>query len=318
MPDLSLASDNRSDRPLMPTIQHRSLLGLSLVSLLLSSAQVANAAEGALDFSLVAQQPVDEPASPLDRAVVQNDAARSQAPPSLPSASNTLVLSFDPPLAPHPPKDTPRLPYPIDPQAALFEGDTHSLVAKAIGSAEGTRTPEGGKTAAYYGHRDPGNGAWNLGSFSYQHGAQSPEEADTQQLHCLHDQAQVLRQQAEQHHLQLTIEEELNGIDLANQAPAAALDRGYIDWLQQAHELGMTGAEAILWARTRSFLDPDSGRWNAPGLGNTVAQITHDQERRMQAIARAITAHRQRPPATVSVSDRVSEAILFQNPLGSQ
>ena len=47
---------------------------------------------------------------------------------------------------------------------------------------------------------------------------------------------------------------------------------------------------AIAWARTRSFLDPDSGRWNAPGLNNDVRTISADQERRQQAIARAIAA----------------------------
>lgn len=71
----------------------------------------------------------------------------------------------------------------------MFEGDEHSLVAIAIGSAEGTRTPEGNKTSAYYGHIDPGNGVWNLGSFSYQHGAASPEAADQQQLKQLQAQA---------------------------------------------------------------------------------------------------------------------------------
>ena len=60
----------------------------------------------------------------------------------------------------------------------FFEGGGDSLVAKSVGSAEGTRTPSGGYTRAYYGHVDPGNGVWNLGSYSYQHGAVSPQEAD--------------------------------------------------------------------------------------------------------------------------------------------
>lgn len=173
----------------------------------------------------------------------------------------------------------------------LFEGGTDSLVARAVGSAEGTRTPEGHKNPAYYGHVDPGNGVWNLGTFSYQHGAQSPEDADDRQLRRLQTQTEKLRQKALNHGLQLSQEELLNGIDLANQAPLAALDRGgYIDWLKEAHKLGMTGSEAIVWARTRSFIDPDTQRWNAPGLGNNVYSISHDQERRANAIARAITA----------------------------
>jgi hypothetical protein len=50
----------------------------------------------------------------------------------------------------------------------------------------------------------------------------------------------------------------------------------------------MPEAEAILWARTRSFLDPDTGRWNAPGLGNTVQHISADQARRQAAIAQVL------------------------------
>lgn len=181
--------------------------------------------------------------------------------------------------------------YSFDNFYSLFEGGTESLVARAVGSAEGTRTPEGHRNPAYYGHADPGNGVWNLGTFSYQHGAASPEEADDKQLRRLQTQTEKLRQIALHQGLQLSQEELLNGIDLANQAPLAALDRGgYIDWLKEAHGLGMQGAEAIVWARTRSFIDPDTQRWNAPGLGNNVYSISHDQERRANAISRAIAA----------------------------
>ncbi|MEM1311685.1 MAG: hypothetical protein AAGF98_19655, partial [Cyanobacteria bacterium P01_H01_bin.153] len=174
---------------------------------------------------------------------------------------------------------------------SVFEGGTDSLVAWAVGSAEGTRTPEGHKNPAYFGHVDPGNGVWNMGTFSYQHGASTPEEADEKQLRRLQSQTKQLQQQAHDKGLDLSQEELLNGIDLANQAPLAALDRGgYLDWLKEARQLGMTGSEAIVWARTRSFIDPDTQRWNAPGLGNNVYSISHDQERRANAISRAISA----------------------------
>ncbi|MBE9103279.1 hypothetical protein [Vacuolonema iberomarrocanum] len=174
---------------------------------------------------------------------------------------------------------------------SLFVGGAESVVARVVGSAEGTRTVEGLRTSAYYGHTDPGNGVWNLGSFSYQHGAASPEAADERQLQRLQRQTQTLLSRAAAFGLELTLEEQLNGIDLANQAPEAALDRGgYIDWLAEAHKLGMTGQDAIAWARTRSFLDPDTQQWNAPGLGNTVQGIARDQERRMRAIARTLAA----------------------------
>ncbi|MEM8604695.1 MAG: hypothetical protein AAGF24_12780 [Cyanobacteria bacterium P01_H01_bin.121] len=173
----------------------------------------------------------------------------------------------------------------------IFRGGVESLVARAVGSAEGTRTPEGHKTKAYFGHVDPGNGVWNLGTFSYQHTAQTPEEADAKQLRRLQSQSLALKQKAHAHNLVLSLEELLNGIDLANQAPMAALDRaGYVEWLAEARKLGMTGSEAIIWARTRAFIDPDTQRWNAPGLGNNIHSITQDQSRRVDAVARAVRA----------------------------
>lgn len=177
---------------------------------------------------------------------------------------------------------------------ALFARDSDSLVAIAVGSAEGTRGPDGSKNPAYHGHVDPGNGVWNLGSFSYQHGANSPEEADAKQLARLRSQAETILSKAEAKGLNLSLEERLNGIDLANQAPKAALDaQGYIDWLADAHAQGMTGSDAILWARVQSFIDPSTQTWDAPGLGNSETRITQDQERRMLAIAKAIALYLQ-------------------------
>jgi len=200
----------------------------------------------------------------------------------------------------------------------IFEGGAESLVARTVGSAEGTRTAEGLRTPAYYGHKDPGNGVWNLGSFSYQHGAKSPEAADERQLARLQTQAATLQQKAAAKGLALTLEEHLNGIDLANQAPMAALDRGgYIDWLADAKKLGMTGAEAVLWARTRSFLNPDTQQWNAPGLGNNINSISRDQERRMQAIARALSSYQAQKPSTGS-PDPLASLPGTQSPVTNQ
>jgi hypothetical protein len=178
-------------------------------------------------------------------------------------------------------------------------------VARAVGHAEGTRTAEGGKTRAYHGHVDPGNGVWNLGSFSFQHCREiyyrcsTPEAADTHQLRRLQAQAQQLQQRADWLGIDLTLEQKLNGIDLANQAPAAALGNpGYVEWLKQAEEKGMTGGDAILWARVLAYWDPGQKRWNAPGLGNSEPTITHDQNRRMTAIARALSLYEQQETQT--------------------
>lgn len=171
---------------------------------------------------------------------------------------------------------------------SLFSGGSDSLVARTVGSAEGTRTPTGDRTSAYSGHTDPGNGVHNLGTFSYQHGASDPEEADKKQLKRLRQQTETLQKKAKDLGLELTQAELLNGIDLANQAPQAALDRGgYVERLAEARQQGKAGDAAILWARTQSFIDPDTQQWNAPGLGNTAENIERDQQRRMEAIAAA-------------------------------
>ncbi len=211
-------------------------------------------------------------------------------------------------------------------QANIFVGGSDSLVARTVGHAEGTRTANGSKTRAYYGHSDPGNGVWNLGSFSYQHAAQSPKEADEKQLQRLQAQAETIRQRAAEHRLNLSLEEELNALDLANQSPLAALDTpGYVEWLKQAHDRGLAGSEAVLWARTQSYWDVRRNRWDAPGLGNSEGHITHDQNRRLTAIARALDTYQQQQVARRQAADpqdkvadkppqeQMADRIIFQD-----
>lgn len=226
--------------------------------------------------------------------------------PNLPPSNNpltlepkTIALTFD--LAPlGPPALVPELQsieLALEPWSNLFVGNSDSLVARAIGNAEGTRSATGGLTRAYYGHRDPGNQVWNLGTFSYQHGASSPGEADQRQLKRLQSQVQVLQKRALKHGLTLSLEETLNGLDLANQSPLAAIGRvGYVERLAEAKAKGHAGAEAIVVARTRSYINPETQRWNAPGLGNTEASIRRDQERRTLAVAQALAAYQRERP----------------------
>jgi hypothetical protein len=259
-----------------------------------------------------------EPAEPAQAGTIRpaEPVVPSQAPPTRkPSAARKPVeLGFT--LPPSEPLYEPERSMPHAPATAktddavasgmlegLFTGDVNSLVAKAVGSAEGTRTPTGDRTRAYYGHTDPGNQVWNRGSFSYQHSAKSPEDADQKQLQRLANQSLIIEARAADYGLHLTVEEKLNGIDLANQAPKAALDRGgYIDWLAKAKQRGMKGADAVLWARTRSFINPVTQRWDAPGLGNTAERIERDQARRMEAIARAIAANQEAVDEAVKVA----------------
>lgn len=169
--------------------------------------------------------------------------------------------------------------------SVLFKNGSESLVARAVGLAEGTRYTWGGRTPAFKGHVDPGNGVWNLGTFSFQHEAKGPEDADRQQLQVLMKQYSQLLSEAKAVGLTLPLEDALNAIDLCNQAPAACLeDQGYVDWRLTAAKRGLKGFDAIVFARSRSFLDPGTGRLNASGLGNNFPSVIDDQGRRATAI----------------------------------
>ncbi|MDY6938258.1 MAG: S-layer homology domain-containing protein [Cyanobacteriota bacterium] len=159
----------------------------------------------------------------------------------------------------------------------------------AIGMAEGTRTVDGRPTANYAGHRDPGNGKWNLGTFSYQHGAPNPQEADMLQLQRLYPHVVALEQTAEAYGIELSVMELVAGVDLANQAPLATPH--YIGWLQRAYNSGYTGLEAILEARSYSFINPDTGRLEAGGFRNNWQTLRRDQARRLAAMYYTLQAH---------------------------
>lgn len=185
----------------------------------------------------------------------------------------------------------------------LFHGGSESLVARTVGAAEGTRNPDGSKTSLYEGHVDPGNGVWNRGTFSYQFGNTenlSPEEADRRQMAKIKRiYESVMLSKAEQHGVSpLTLAEEINGIDLINQAPLTVTEEGgYIERLAEAKkEKGLQGEAAILEARVWSFWDGTKGGWDAPGLRayddlGKEASIRHDQQRRMNMIEEALTAY---------------------------
>jgi len=308
---------------------------LRLLSLLLSLATLCAAAPsvradngGALDFGVhKSDTAVTVAALPAAFEPLPGDVAVSPTP----AVPQSPAVSFDLPTATvsaaTPTPATTPVPKPtVDGTDDFFTGGSDSLVARTVGHAEGTRTADGSKTRAYYGHSDPGNGVWNLGSFSYQHGAKSPEDADDKQLARLKRQRETLRQKAAAAKLQWSREEELNALDLANQAPLAALDTpGYVDWLKQARDRGLTGSDAVLWARTQSYRNPRTGRWEAPGLGNTEDGISHDQNRRLTAIARALETYEQQAQArlkdaepSVKVANNppqvvTADRIIFQN-----
>lgn len=186
----------------------------------------------------------------------------------------------------------------------LFQGGSDSIVARTVGAAEGTRAADGGKTSLYEGHTDPGNGVWNRGTFSYQFGNEenlTADEADRRQvakIKRIHDSVMVPKA-AEKGITPLTLAEEINGIDLINQAPLAVTEEGgYVERLAEAKKKGLSGDEAILDARVWAFWDAGKGGWDAPGLRayddlGKEASIRHDQDRRMGMINQALEAYQQ-------------------------
>jgi hypothetical protein len=199
--------------------------------------------------------------------------------------------------------------------AQWWEQGSDSPIAVAIGNAEGTRQPNGGKNAAYYWHQDPGNGADNFGTFSYQHfspdrtqavqaeasgagkrevaAAQSlPEIADQEQMQRLQNFYQQLQQQAADSGITLTPLEILNGLDLINQSEAAGLSKGgYIDRLVKMRALEDDPDEQIKEARSWAYWHPERKTWDAPGLGNGYANVRRDQDRRFEAVKQAMAAY---------------------------
>lgn len=171
----------------------------------------------------------------------------------------------------------------------LIKGSTGILddnfITLAIGNAEGTRTPDGGYNPGYYGHTDPGNGAANIGSFSYQvyqGGASTPKQADALQLRRLNN---ALADAKAKGFTPETQAELINFLDLWNQAPRAA--ESFPARLQQAKAQGLNGDSAILKARVDSFRT-SSGAISASGLGHSESRLRADQQRRMTAMNRVI------------------------------
>ena len=146
------------------------------------------------------------------------------------------------------------------------------LRACTIGVAEGTRDSNCKPTRYYIGHTDPGNGADNLGRFSYQHGARSPEEADRKQLKRLRI-AEIELQAAATAKFGRPLSKIAiaTGLDLWNQSPEAATD--FVQHLPTANPT----EKQIVKARSQSYVDLETGQLDAPSLGNSHKQVEADQ-----------------------------------------
>lgn len=245
----------------------------------------------------LAQSPPQSSPLPPEAAISFNLPQDAKAAPAV---ADSEIAKAERSIAAAQPADAPDAPD----DAALFAGGSESVVARTVGHAEGTRSADGGKNPGYYGHVDPGNGVWNRGTFSYQFGNAenlSPEEADRRQLDKIkghYDRA--VAPKAEQLGMELSLEEKLNAIDLANQAPLAVTEEGgFVDRLAEAkREKKLEPDQATLEARVWSFWDNKKGGWDAPGLRaydhvSKEESIRRDQDRRMKAISDALQAYDQ-------------------------
>ena len=154
----------------------------------------------------------------------------------------------------------------------------------AIGIAEGTRTPSGANTKAYYGHTDPGDGNRNRGTVSGGRNGGSPEQVDRQWMGILTSvsagMAPVLQRLGLPPNSQGWNRVMFNILDLRVQAPAAVQD--FVRKLPQVINQGLT-VEAIAKARADSFFNPQTGRLEASGFGNSYSRLFADQRSRAGA-----------------------------------
>lgn len=178
--------------------------------------------------------------------------------------------------------------------STFFQGGSNSLAAKVIGMAEGNRTASGGFTAHAQGHTDPGNGAFNIGSFSAQGSLNrgsiaASDEAVINEL--LKPYADRLAQQASRVGVQVTPKLLLNYLDTLNQGGAQVVT-GWNDSTKGAGFLGKLGMikgrenddAAIRQLRVESYRNT-SGRLETTFASE--ADLARDQQRRMGELNKA-------------------------------
>ena len=152
----------------------------------------------------------------------------------------------------------------------------------AIGLNEGTRTPDGGYTRAYYGHTDPGDGAANRGTISARAG--SPQQADRQWASILSGRAiearAFLRKAGLADNTVGFQRVMFNVLDLMVQVGQySGANDDFLGKLPDMQAAGFT-IESVAKARTDSYINPSTGRLEAAGFGNSYNRLFQDQRRR--------------------------------------
>jgi hypothetical protein len=183
-----------------------------------------------------------------------------------------------------------------------FEGGSNSLVAIAVGTAEGTRTPDGSFTGAWWGHKDPGNKARNQGSFSYQGIAGSPREADLLQIAKL--KTVLLPKFLKAFHDRTLSPERFQELwvlvcDCFVQSEVACIgEKGFLDLVRFVADGDIA---EFVECRVQAYFDPKTQKLDAPGFGNNLQRLRADQKRRANAVFNALAKQK----AIVSHSESV-------------
>ena len=155
----------------------------------------------------------------------------------------------------------------------------------SIGIAEGTRTPDGGYTKAWFGHTDPGDGNSNRGTVSGGRGptaGMTPEQVDNYYMKTLTAlslaAAPVLQSYGIKPNAQVWHRALFNYLDLYVQSPVAARD-----FLRKVPEALKAGSQIEAFAKIRadSYRDPASGRLYTSF--NSYADLLRDQRSRAGA-----------------------------------
>ena len=155
----------------------------------------------------------------------------------------------------------------------------------SIGIAEGTRTPDGGYTKAWFGHTDPGDGNANRGTVSGGRGptaGMTPEQVDNYYMKTLTTlslaAAPVLQSYGMKPNAQVWHRALFNYLDLYVQSPVAARD--FLRKIPEALQAG-SQIEAFAKIRADSYKDPTTGRLYTSF--NSYADLLRDQRSRAGA-----------------------------------
>ena len=206
-----------------------------------------------------------------------------ELPPELVAQQNLAQLAKLTSANQSPTLETPTLPQvaanaPATPISLSIRSDSHPIMI-AIGLNEGTRTANGGYTRNYYGHRDPGNGARNVGTVSAQQGG-SPVQSDRRWAGILSGTmartAPLVARLGIKPGTVAYNRVMFNLADLKVQSPLAF--GGFVRKLPQLARTDLS-IETIAKARADSFFSP-SGRLDAPGFNNDYRTLFTDQRSR--------------------------------------